>query len=67
MFIILGFYDSKYGLYINDWRNVKYIMYNYFIVCIYIVKVKLKWFRLFFLLGIRGWFIVWFLLDVEEK
>lgn len=35
MFITLGFYDSKYGLYIKDWRNAKYTMHNYFTACIY--------------------------------
>lgn len=69
MFITLGFYDSKYGLYIyiKDWRNAKYTMHNYFTACIYIVKVNIKWPRLPFQLGTRGWSTVWCLLDVEEK
>lgn len=65
MFITLGFYhvyDSKYGLYINDWRNAKYTMHNYFTACIYIVKVNIKWPRLPFQLGTRGWSTVWCLL-----
>lgn len=42
-------------------------MHNYFTACIYIVKVNIKWPRLPFQLGTRGWSTVWSLFDVEEK